>query len=74
MRDEASGPSSVSFAPILEQEREFSFQHKFDSQKVDDDSQPLEITDEKREELKGFLPHDENSFSKSQAKYGGYYS
>jgi hypothetical protein len=31
IKDEASGPSTVSFAPIIEQDREFSFQHKFDS-------------------------------------------
>ncbi len=31
IKDEASGPSTVSFAPIIEQDREFSFQHKFES-------------------------------------------
>lgn len=37
-REEASGPSTVSFAPMLEPDREFSFQHKFDSQKNEEDS------------------------------------
>lgn len=61
-KDEASGPSTVSFAPILEPVNdEFSFQHRMDSQRNDD----LELSDEKREELKGFVPHDDNSFSKS---------
>jgi hypothetical protein len=65
MHDEPSGPSSVSFAPILEQDREFSFQNKFESQKNEDSDLLLEISDAKRDELKGFIPLEDNSFSKS---------
>ena len=65
-KDEASGaPSSVSFAPILELDREFSFQHKFESQKNED----IEISDDKKEELKNFLALDEGSLVKSYQKF-----
>ncbi len=39
-----------------------------DSQKNDE----IELSDEKREELKGFVPHDDNSFSKSYQKFSYY--
>ena len=67
-KDEASGPSTVSFAPILEPVNEFSFQHCMNSQRNDE----IELSDEKREELKGFVPHDDNSFSKSYQKFSYY--